>query len=412
MDRTILHCDCNNYFASVECIFRPELRDVPMAVCGDPEGRKGIVVAKNELAKKYGVNTTDTVWQAKKKCPHITLVQPHGDLYREYSEKVNAIYQQYTDQVESFSIDESWLDVTGSLHLFGSGKEIADTLRRRVWEELALTISVGVSFNKQFAKMGSDYKKPNATTVISRENFREILYPLPVEAMMYIGKTAGATLRKYHIETIGDIAASTRERIAGLLGKGGEGVWDLAHGIEDSPVRRPWEGDMPKSVGNSLTFARNLVGLEDMQAGLLMLCESVGARLRSHGLFGQTVAIQIKNPKLEVISRQMPLPGPTRSTRVLYENALALLQRSWNVNDPVRLLSVTATNLCDYASGGYQVSLFPEEALRQDKVDKLEGTIDALRRRFGTGALETGRVMATDIIHKRHEDPLEKTPDE
>ena len=179
-DRVILHCDCNNYFASVESIYRPELRDVPMAVCGDPASRHGIILAKNEKAKKYGIKTAETIYQALKKCPNLTLVRPTRYLYGEYCRRINAIYAQYTDQVEAFSIDESWLDVTGSQNLFGTGEHIADELRRRVREELGLTISVGVSFNKVFAKLGSDYKKPDATTVISRDNYRDILFPLPV----------------------------------------------------------------------------------------------------------------------------------------------------------------------------------------------------------------------------------------
>ncbi|MBQ3259102.1 MAG: DNA polymerase IV, partial [Clostridia bacterium] len=181
MDRTILHCDCNNFFASVECVFRPELRDVPMAVCGDPKNRHGIVLAKNQLAKQYGIVTAETVWQAKRKCPELVLVPPHYDRYEEFSKRINEIYCEYTDRVEPFSVDESWLDVTGSQRLFGDGVTIADSLRRRVREEVGVTISVGVSFNKWFAKMGSDYRKPDATTPITRENYREILYPMPVE---------------------------------------------------------------------------------------------------------------------------------------------------------------------------------------------------------------------------------------
>ena len=184
MDRTILHCDCNSYYASVESVTRPELRDVPMAVCGDPESRHGIILAKNDLAKRYGVQTAETIWQAKKKCPQLTLVAPHHALYETYSERINTIYGEYTDLVEPFSIDESWLDVTQTLYRFGTGQQIADELRRRIREEIGITISVGVSFNKIFAKLGSDYKKPDATTVITRENYRDILWPLSARDMV------------------------------------------------------------------------------------------------------------------------------------------------------------------------------------------------------------------------------------
>ena len=189
MDRTILHCDCNGFYASVECYFHPELKKVPMAVCGDPESRHGIILAKNELAKGYGVITAETVWQAKRKCPSLVLVPPRRKDYVAFSRRINAIYQEYTDLVEPFGIDESWLDVTASRRLFGDGKTIADTLRRRIREEVGVTISVGVSFNKVFAKLGSDYQKPDATTIIDRENFRQIVWPLPVEALLFVGKS-------------------------------------------------------------------------------------------------------------------------------------------------------------------------------------------------------------------------------
>ena len=404
MDRVILHCDCNSYFASVECINRPELREVPMAVCGDPEGRRGIILAKNELAKKFGIVTAETVWQALRKCPHLTLVPPHSDQYEEYCRKINAIYGEYTDQVEQFSIDESWLDVTGSQHLFGSGREIADTLRRRIWEELGLTISVGVSFNKMFAKLGSDYKKPDATTVITRENYKQILYPLPVGDMMFVGKAAGEVLHRNYIDTIGDLAATPVERLNRLLGKSGETLWCFANGLDDSPVRRPWESDPVKSVGNSLTFCRDLQGMEDVKAGLMLLCESVGSRLRHLGQMGQTIGISIKDPALKVISRQAPLPGPTQSTQALLTASLGLLCRSWDLSAPIRMLSVTAMNLCSKDVGGYQVSLFPAQAVRQEKQEKLEAVIDGVRRRFGEKAVELGTLMTADILHHREEE--------
>lgn len=398
MDRVILHCDCNSYFASVECIERPELRKVPMAVCGDPDSRHGIILAKNELAKKYGVTTAETIWQAKRKCPGLVLVPPHGDKYEEYCQRINEIYAQYTDQVEASSIDESYLDVTGSRQLFGTGQKIADTLRYRVWEELQLTISVGVSFNKLFAKMGSDYKKPNATTVISRDNFRTILFPLPVENMMYVGKAAAQILHKNFITTVGELANTPPEQLKKLLGVGGEALWQQANGLDDSPVLRPGEGEPVKSVGNGITFCRNLVGLEDMKAGLLMLCESVGARLRRHGLMAKSVSLHIKDPAFKTISRQTQLPGAIQTTRDLYEAALPLLCRSWDINAPIRTLTVTATHLCMREEGGCQISLFPMDAQRQEKQAKLEAVIDKVRGRFGNDSVSMGTVLSSDIL--------------
>ena len=213
-DRVILHCDLNCFFASVELLSHPELREVPTAVAGDPASRHGIILAKNEPAKQFGVKTAETIWQAKKKCPGLVLLPPHHGLYREYSQKVNAIYGQYTDLVEPFGIDESWLDITGSMHLFGGdGKAIADQLRQRLREELGLTISVGVSFNKIFAKLGSDYKKPDATTVIDRDNWQRIVWPLPVGDLLGVGRSTQKLLRQYGVETIGQLAACKPEML-------------------------------------------------------------------------------------------------------------------------------------------------------------------------------------------------------
>ena len=230
MDRTILHCDCNSYFASVECISHPELKRVPMAVCGDPESRHGIILAKNELAKAYGIQTAETIWQAKRKCPQLTLVVPHHDLYEQISDQINEIYGQYTDLVEPFSIDESWLDVTGTLHTFGSGERIANELRRRIREEIGITISVGVSFNKIFAKLGSDYKKPDATTCITRDNYQTILWPLPARDMMFVGSTTAERLARMGIATIGDIAKAGRDQLRLILGRSGETIWSMPRG--------------------------------------------------------------------------------------------------------------------------------------------------------------------------------------
>ncbi len=397
MDRIILHCDCNGYFASVECIERPELRDVPMAVCGNPESRHGIILAKNELAKKFGIQTAETVWQAKKKCPQLTLVPPHHDRYQYYCRLINRIYGEYTDQVEAFSIDESWLDVTGSQKLFGDGRQIADELRRRVREELGLTISVGVSFNKVFAKLGSDYKKPDATTVITRENFREILFPLPVRDMLFVGANAAEQLSRKGIMTIGDLANTPLARLHDILGRMGDMLWAYANGLDDSSVRRAGEEDPVKSISNSITFHRNLVGEEDMKTGLLMLADSVGARMRRQHVEGYTVQVQIKSPELKIISRQETLKTPTASTREIYQAAQAIVRRSWDLNRPVRMLSLGCTNFAE-PGAPQQLSLFEEETHEQhDRQARLESAVDAIRSRFGSSSIGFGQVMGSDL---------------
>ena len=391
MDRTILHCDCNSYFASVECISHPELKRVPMAVCGDPESRHGIILAKNELAKAYGIQTAETIWQAKRKCPQLTLVVPHHDLYEQISDQINEIYGQYTDLVEPFSIDESWLDVTGTLHTFGSGERIANELRRRIREEIGITISVGVSFNKIFAKLGSDYKKPDATTCITRDNYQTILWPLPARDMMFVGSTTAERLARMGIATIGDIAHAGRDQLRLILGRSGETIWEYAAGEDCSLVRRADESEQPKSIGNSITFPHDLVGRQEICAGLLALCDQVGSRLRKHGLYCATVQIQIKDPLLATISRQQKLAAPTNVTRELYEAAVAIADKSWSMSSPVRLLSVTAANLGDCCTE--QMTLIGDTTEGKLKNAKLDRAMDNIRSRFGKDSISYARLM-------------------
>lgn len=405
MERTILHCDCNAYFASVECIARPELRHVPMAVCGDPKNRHGVILAKNELAKAAGVVTAESVYSALKKCPKLTLVPPHHEKYREYSRRINVIYEQYTDQVEAFSIDESWLDVTASLHLFGTGREIADELRRRMREEVGLTISVGVSFNKTFAKMGSDYKKPDATTEITRENYQSILWPLPARSMLYVGKSAEEALARGGVYTIGDIARAGRARMASLLGRAGETIYQYACALEEEPVRRVGEGEGAKSIGSGMTFARNLAGEADVRTGLTMLADTVGTRLRREGLYCSTVQVQIKNPALQVICRQKKLRSATNSTREILEEAFSIVKSSWNLASPIRMLTVTATGLS--ADAAAQMSLFGDAGEKRLLDEKLDSAVDAIRARFGPEAISFGSTLHQDIVHRREEEEQE-----
>ena len=387
--RVILHCDCNNFFASVELLEHPELRDRPVAVCGDPESRHGIILAKNGIAKAAGVQTAETLWQARQKCPGLVLLPAHHHKYSEMSRRVNRIYLSVTDQVEPFSVDESWLDVTGSRQLFGGGVRIADELRRRVREELGITISVGVSFNKVWAKMGSDYKKPDATTRIGRDNVADILYPLPVTDFLFVGAAAGEVLGRHGIGTVGELAACPPELLTRWLGRMGEGLWRDANGYDTSPVRRWGERDPVKSVGNSITFPRDLKGRDECREGLMTLADSVGTRLRAHGLRARTITVQVKDPALRVTSHRHTLATPTALTRTIYREACAILEEFWPAESPVRLLGVTAENLCpegeDYSA---QLSLLDEVRPDDPRQMKLEQTIDHLRSRYGRDAVK------------------------
>lgn len=398
MDRTILHCDCNSFFASVECVFRPELKTVPMAVCGNPENRHGIILAKNELAKKAGVVTAETVWQARQKCPELVLVPPHHQEYVRYSSLVNAIYQRYTDQVEPFSIDESWLDVTGSRTLFGSGKTIADAIRKAVREELGITVSAGVSFNKIFAKMGSDYKKPDATTVISRENYRQLLWPLPISEMIFVGKASRTALRELGIYTIGDLARAEPSLLLARLGKIGGVLSTYARGEDQSIVASIYdEPEEPKSVGNGMTFRRDLSGEDDLRIGVLYLADSVAARLRRHGLRCRTVAVTVKDPKFHTVSKQKILPRSTDLAKTIAEASLELIRSCWSPSSPIRSITITASRF--HESGGDQLSLFQsaEEIKDPGKRERLEQAVDQVRSRYGKKAVSFGRILKNDI---------------
>ena len=392
MDRVIFHCDCNSFYASVELLSHPDLRAKPVAVCGDPQSRHGIILAKNEPAKACGVKTAETIWQARRKCPDLILLPAHHHLYREYSRRVNAIYERFTDLVEPFGIDESWLDVTGTLHLFGSDAvALADRIRATVRSELGLTVSVGVSFNKVFAKLGSDYKKPDATTLITTENFRHIVWPLPVTDLLFVGRAAARVMEQYGIHTIGQLAAFDRDALIQLLGKTGGQLWNYANGLENDPVAPAGQYTPPKSVGNGLTFPRNLTTREEVRQGLALLCDQVAVRLRRHHLKAGTVQLTIRDPEFKDICRQQPLDAPTCTARELHRAAMDIVARAWRPNAPIRALTVTAHNLIPEEECAEQQTLFDLQApRRRDKVEKLERAMDAIRHKYGRDALTTG----------------------
>ena len=369
-----------------------------MAVCGDPKSRHGIILAKNELAKKYHIQTAETVWQAKEKCPELVLIRPHHEEYRKFSKQVNAIYCRFTDQVEPFGIDESWLDVTGSRLLFGDGKRIADTLRKLVKEETGLTISVGVSFNKVFAKLGSDYKKPDATTVILRKDVERIVYPLPVETLLFVGKSARKSLRDLGIYTIGDLARFPEKILAKRLGKLGEQLSCYAKGEDNSPVALYDREREVKSVGNGMTFSRNLITFDDVKTGLLPLCDEVASRLRKYGLSGKTITIAMKNTHLKTVSRQKTLEVPTDLAREIFLHSLRLLSEIWDEGTPIRALTVTVSGF-EGGSFGEQLSLFSEDAKLLDKKKQkdLESAMDQIRSRYGDEAISYAKLMNNDL---------------
>ena len=384
----ILHSDLNNFYASVECLYEPELRDRPMAVCGDPEARHGIVLAKNQLAKRAGVQTGETVWQARKKCPGLVVRPPDYGKYLRFSGMMRDIYAQYTNRVEPFGLDEAWLDVSD--HRKG-GEAIADELRERAKAELGLTVSVGVSFNKVFAKLGSDLKKPDGTTVISRENFRGTVWPLPAEALLYVGRATAARLRDRNLRTIGDVARCDPAELRSALGKSGEMLWTFANGLDDSPVTPIGASAAVKSVGNSATPPRDIADDADAHALLMALSESVAERLRDQGLRGRVVSLSVRDCALHTFSAQRKLPQSTALSAEICECAMALFRQRYRWQRPVRSLGVSVSEL-EGTDGDVQLSLFSDGA--RDRRYELERTVGEIRHRFGRSALQRASLIA------------------
>ncbi len=403
MERVILHCDLNAFYASVELLAYPELRGQPVAVCGDPESRHGIILAKNEAAKRFGVKTAETIWQARQKCPELVLLPPHREQYRQYSRRMNEIYGQYTDLVEPFGIDESWLDITGSMHLFGNdAAAIADAIRARAARELGLTLSVGVSFNKVFAKLGSDYRKPDATTVISPENWREMVWPLPVGSLLYAGPAAQRALGQYGVRTIGQLANVEPALPERLLGKLGRQLWEYANGLDKSPVRPQHVKEPVKSVGNSCTFPENLTTREQIRRGAAMLCDSVAGRLREQGLYCGAVQIGLKDAAFHSVSRQKQLPASTHLMRELLDAAMELIDRTWKPPTPIRLINVTALALTDRRETYEQLDLLaPQRTEESAKLERLESAIDSLRKKYGSQVISFGETSGKEVDEEK-----------
>ncbi|MEA4926333.1 MAG: DNA polymerase IV [Syntrophomonadaceae bacterium] len=392
MERVILHSDLNNFYASVECLYRPKIRNCPVAVCGDPSARHGIVLAKNYLAKSTGIKTGEAIWQAVQKCPNLVVVPPNFPLYLKYSRLVRKIYSHYTDQIEPFGLDESWLDVTGS-SIYGTGERIANEIRERVKAELGVTVSIGVSWNKIFAKLGSDMKKPDATTIINHDNYQQVVWPLPAGDLLYVGKATQKKLYNRSISTIGDIANAKPQYLRAFLGKWGEFLWVFANGYDESPVTRMGTEAIIKSIGNSSTTPRDLKNDTDVSIVLYALCESVSMRLREQGLKCTTVEIYVRDNELFSITRQQKQQRATDLSSEIHDAAMAIFKANYSWVKPIRTIGVRGYGLIS-ANNSIQLSFFDNEEQRL-KLEHLESTIDDIRRRFGNLSLQRA-VMLSD----------------
>ncbi len=362
-----------------------------MAVTGDPESRHGIILAKNQKAKKYGINTAEPVAYALRKCPKLVCVLSHHDFYEEICVKINDIYLQYTDLVEKASIDESYLDVTNTLHLFGGDpKALADSIRERIKSEIGITISVGVSFCKTIAKFGSDYKKPDATTVITRENMKDIFHPSDISELFLAGKKTTEKLRTLGIFTIGDLARYDKMKLCEILGKQGLALWDNANGNDNSPVASFYQKQEVKSIGNAMTFRRDLTGYDEIKSGISFLSDSVACRLRKDNKKCTVVQVAIKDPEFRTMQRQITLKKSTALQREITDVAMLLIKGNWSPTQPVRLLSVTASGLVGEDEEFSQMNFLESIENNNEKQEKIESTLDDIRKKFGTGAIKFG----------------------
>ena len=398
MDRVIIHSDANCFYASVEMLYHPEFAGKPLAVGGDPEARHGIVLTANYIAKKHGVKTGMALWQARQACPDVIFVPPRMDLYLKFSSMLREIYGEYTDKIEPYGCDEAWLDVSDSISLKGDGRKIADEISARVKKELGITVSEGISWNKIYAKLGSDYKKPDAITEFNRENYKSLIWKLPASDLLYVGRSTNRTLSKYGIHTIGDLACTDPDFLLKTLGKMGLVIHSFANGWDESPVATEGYSAPIKSIGNSTTTPRDLENDLDVQIIFMALAESVSARLRKHGFKCNTVAISIRDNGLYHFSRQMHLREPTDITDEIMEAAMELFRNNYDWSHPIRSLGVRGADLVT-ADIPVQMSLFMNEEKRA-KQEKMDKAVDEIRRRFGYFSIQRAFMYQDKILSK------------
>lgn len=389
--RVILHSDMNGFYASVETMLNPALKGKAIAVCGSTENRHGIVLAKSELAKKAGIKTGMVNWEAKNLCPGLILVPPHYEQYLKYSKLARAIYQRYTDFVEPYGMDECFLDVTGSTKLFGDGMTIAENIRQAIKSELGLTVSIGVSYNKMFAKLGSDMKKPDAITQIKKNQVKEKVWPLPVSDLLFVGRATTKKLKQFGVDTIGDLARLSPDFLQQLLGKNGLGIWIAANGRDESQVMNKDFTSPIKSVGHGITCTEDLLNEVDVWKVMLELCQDIGHKLRIYDLKASGVQLSIRNNELLFKQYQAQLPYATQNPMDLALKARALFHQKYKWHTPVRAVTVRAINLSPKAEP-QQVMLF-EDISKLDQKERLFEAIEAIRQRFGKRAIYQAVLM-------------------
>lgn len=393
MSRVILHCDLNNFYASVECMKVPEYISVPLAVAGNKELRHGIILAKNQIAKEAGVSTGQTIWEAKQICKGLVVLPPDFHTYLKFSHMVKEIFHDYTDRIEDFGIDESWLDITQSISLFGDGEDIAREIQSRIYREVGLSVSIGVSFNKIFAKLGSDYKKPMGLTVITEDNFKNVVWPLDVYQLLYVGRSTIQKLHHMGIKTIGELAQSNYGKLKQSLGKWGEYLWLFANGKDESEVAQQTYIFPVKSIGNGITPPRDIQTLYEYRMIAFVLCESIIARMREQQVMGRCIHIQFRTTSLVTYTRQVTLEVPIYTVERLVEESVSLCKQHYDFEVPLRSITISVSQLLARDSP-IQLSLFEEEERLEE--EQLDVVMENIRQRFGNFSVKRC-VMKTDL---------------
>ena len=391
MERIIIHSDMNSCYASIECSLNPELKGKPVAVGGSVEDRHGIILAKTAEAKKFGVTTGEAIWQAQRKCPDLIVVPPHFDIYAEYSARARDIYRRYTDEIEPMGLDEAWCDITGSILLFGSAENITNGIRKAFKEELGITVSIGVSFNKIFAKLGSDLAGTDEVVTITKENYKDVVWPLDVGAIMGVGRKTAEKLRSYGISTVGDLAVRDIKDLHFLLGVVGDDLWRYANGYDDSRVMKDGYMRDVKSIGHGVTCREDLINDEEVWLGFLKLCQDISRRLRKEKLAARGVQIAVRDSFLMTKQFQCETVYPTQSATEIAKTAFKLFKDNYQWRNNVRALSVRAINLCD-EDAPVQLDLSGEYK-QHDRQKSIDDATFMLREKFGSDAVFNCSVM-------------------
>jgi len=402
MKRDILHCDMNNFYASVECMLKPSLKGKPVAVCGSVEERHGIVLAKNYPAKAFGVQTGEAIWQAKQKCPDLIVVEPHFDEYLRYSKLARQIYKEYAECVEPYGMDECWLDISGTEEIFGKPYDLANIIKERIKFELGLTISVGVSFNKIFAKLGSDMKKPDAVTELTKENFKEKIFHLPASDMLGVGPSTYRTLNRYGVITIGDLASCTIEFLSHVFGKNGVPLWIFANGLDESVVAKGIDAIPIKSVGHGITSRTDLTSNENVKCTIIDLSQEIAHRLRLLGCRAGGIAISVRDNELCTNRWQTINQIPVQSSYMISEVAYLLFLNRYDWHLPIRTITIQATRLVP-EDEAFNLNLFKNQKIIE-RDEKIDTCVDEIRTRFGDGAVRNGILFKGNYVPIKHSD--------